>query len=431
MGDDYQLPPIVLSSEAQTKGMDVSLLKRLVEAHPEAAICLTAQYRMNDHIMSLCNTLIYENRMSCATTAIASARLLLPSFPPPLLSSCHSSFPLSLPPSCPPSCLPSFPPNTESHLNSAQNRLSDWLLHTLNPDNSVVFLNTDTLYDKKSLSPLKNNAGSICREGFVASSSSSSSSLFANLLGSTTKGEHTYDIKNDSKTSGSASEKGPEGKAIGVVQYGVNVHPHEVQVVLQIVKGLRICGLDVHKGKGLGVISPYRSQVRALKSGLSSLFSSDKIDNVSSAESSSYADRDMTGMKRVGVDEKREEKADSKECEVSTVDSFQGRDMDVVILSTVKNVDEGLVRYMLIDINYFCLHRHFFHVLLLLRINRCCVYPFHYLFCILHRVVPCILPFFHSLFHSAILPSVQGAGDLLRDWRRINVAITRYLYARY
>ena len=222
-------------------------------------------------------------------------------------------------------------------------------------------MNTDTLYDKKSFSPLKINAGSICREGCV-SSSSSSPSLFANSLESTTKGEHTYDNTNDSKTSGIASDKGPTGKSIGVVQYGVNVHPHEVQVVLQIVKGLRRCGLDVHKGKGLGVISPYRSQVRALKSSLSSLLSSDKIDDVPYAESSPYTAalplshmcRDVTGVKRVILGEERDERVGDNECEVSTVDSFQGRDMDVVILSTVKNVEEGLVRCMLIDINYFC-----------------------------------------------------------------------------
>ena len=33
---------------AQARGMDVSLLKRLIEAHPEATTCLTAQYRMNE-----------------------------------------------------------------------------------------------------------------------------------------------------------------------------------------------------------------------------------------------------------------------------------------------------------------------------------------------------------------------------------------------
>ena len=54
----------------------------------------------------------------------------------------------------------------------------------------------------------------------------------------------------------------------------------------------------------------------------------------------------MTGVKRVGLDEKRDFRVDDNECEVSTVDSIQGRDMDVVILSTVKNVDEGLVSYI-------------------------------------------------------------------------------------
>ena len=51
-------------------------------------------------------------------------------------------------------------------------------------------------------------------------------------------------------------------------------------------------------------------------------------------------------MKHVTVDEKRDVRVDDNECEVSTVDSIQGRDMDVVILSTVKNVDEGLVSYI-------------------------------------------------------------------------------------
>ena len=54
----------------------------------------------------------------------------------------------------------------------------------------------------------------------------------------------------------------------------------------------------------------------------------------------------MTGVKRVGLDEKRDFRVDDNECEVSTVDSIQGRDMDVVILSAVKNVDEGVARYI-------------------------------------------------------------------------------------
>ena len=187
-----------------------------------------------------------------------------------------------------------------------------------------------------------------------------------------------------------------------MVQYGVNVHPHEVQVVLQIVKGLRSCGLDVHKGKGLGVISPYRSQVRALKSGLSSLFSSDKIDNVSRAESSfntaakpvSQPSGVMTGVRSVGEVEKREERVDNYECEVSTVDSFQGRDMDVVILSTVKNVDGGLVRCMLIDIYCFCHSYSFINV----SFTFSCFYEFTDVACIHFTSHPLC-----STAHSSIL----------------------------
>ena len=198
------------------------------------------------------------------------------------------------------------------------------------------------------------------------------------------------------------------------MQYGVNVHPHEVQVVLQIVKGLRSCGLDVHRGKGLGVISPYRSQVRALKSGLSSLFSSDKIDNVSCAESGSYtaakplsqSSRDVTGVKSVVVDEKRDFRVDDNECEVSTVDSFQGRDMDVVILSTVKNVDEGLVRCMLIDVYCFC-HS---YACIGISFTFFCFYELTDVVCIrftYNRVLSYlpyfILPFFHSILPPTII----------------------------
>jgi hypothetical protein len=54
----------------------------------------------------------------------------------------------------------------------------------------------------------------------------------------------------------------------------------------------------------------------------------------------------MTGVKRVIVGEESDLRVDDNDCEVSTVDSFLGRDMDVVILSTVKNVDGGLVSYI-------------------------------------------------------------------------------------
>ena len=58
--------------------MDVSLFKRLSERHPHAVISLEHQYRMNQDIMELSNTLIYEHRLKCGTEGVARAVLELP-----------------------------------------------------------------------------------------------------------------------------------------------------------------------------------------------------------------------------------------------------------------------------------------------------------------------------------------------------------------
>lgn len=60
--------------------MDVSLFKRLSERHPNAVIRLEHQYRMNQDIMELSNTLIYENRLKCGTGDVARALLQLPNW---------------------------------------------------------------------------------------------------------------------------------------------------------------------------------------------------------------------------------------------------------------------------------------------------------------------------------------------------------------
>ena len=60
--------------------MDVSLFKRLSEQHPHAVVSLEHQYRMNQDIMELSNTLIYENRLKCGTQDVARALLRLPNW---------------------------------------------------------------------------------------------------------------------------------------------------------------------------------------------------------------------------------------------------------------------------------------------------------------------------------------------------------------
>ena len=59
-------------------GLDISLFRRLSDAHPEAVVDLTHQYRMNKEIMLLSNRLIYSNRLRCGTEAVATQSLKLP-----------------------------------------------------------------------------------------------------------------------------------------------------------------------------------------------------------------------------------------------------------------------------------------------------------------------------------------------------------------
>ncbi|XP_048233494.1 DNA replication ATP-dependent helicase/nuclease JHS1 isoform X3 [Ricinus communis] len=105
VGDHYQLPPLVQSTEAQENGMGISLFCRLSEAHPQAISALQSQYRMCQGIMELSNSLIYGDRLRCGSSEIANAKLKFSS-----LKSCSS-----------------------------------WLREILDPSRSVVFINTDML----------------------------------------------------------------------------------------------------------------------------------------------------------------------------------------------------------------------------------------------------------------------------------------------
>jgi len=245
VGDDCQLPPLVISPQAATEGMDISLLKRLSESHPEAISCLSTQYRMNDDIMLLCNSIVYEYRMVCGSPEIASARLQLPNLEMMIQK------------------LSSFPSNS-------------WLTQCLRPQNSVIFLNTDTMKIPDVL---------------------------ANDPNQTTK-----------------------------ITPGFN--PSEVNIVQALVRCFIDCGVDEHD---IGVISPFRAQVEALQ----------------------FALKDIVPNKPKTLSQGLMREYSNCGCDISTVDKFQGRDKDVIVLSTVRGSND------------------------------------------------------------------RSVGDLLRDWRRVNVALTR------
>ncbi|TPX18862.1 uncharacterized protein E0L32_011477 [Thyridium curvatum] len=78
VGDHNQLPPLVQNEEARLGGLDISLFKLLSDAHPDSVVNLEHQYRMNEDIMALSNTLIYQGRLKCGTESVRSRTLDVP-----------------------------------------------------------------------------------------------------------------------------------------------------------------------------------------------------------------------------------------------------------------------------------------------------------------------------------------------------------------
>ncbi|KAJ7761485.1 DNA replication factor Dna2-domain-containing protein [Mycena maculata] len=78
-------PPVVATTclsvrnpDARKGGLDVSLFRRLSEAHPQSVVNMAHQYRMNEDIMALSNRLIYGDRLRCGSDAVAQQTLVLP-----------------------------------------------------------------------------------------------------------------------------------------------------------------------------------------------------------------------------------------------------------------------------------------------------------------------------------------------------------------
>ncbi|WP_430884157.1 IGHMBP2 family helicase [Fusibacter sp. JL216-2] len=64
LGDHKQLPPTVISQEADEKGFSVSLLERMIDRYgPGVVTLLDTQYRMNENIMAFPNRVFYEGKL--------------------------------------------------------------------------------------------------------------------------------------------------------------------------------------------------------------------------------------------------------------------------------------------------------------------------------------------------------------------------------
>ena len=64
LGDHKQLPPTVISQEAEENGFSISMLERLIERYGNDVLShLNVQYRMNEQIMAFPNKMFYEGRL--------------------------------------------------------------------------------------------------------------------------------------------------------------------------------------------------------------------------------------------------------------------------------------------------------------------------------------------------------------------------------
>lgn len=227
VGDHYQLPPLVASAPARREGMDVSLFRRLSEAHPSAVQQLSFQYRMNADIMRVANRLVYGGKLKCGSSYVASNHLRL------------------------------------AVKSSSLSQEQLWPLAVLSNDQGVVFLDTDALDD-------------------------ATESVGADANGSV----------------GAGVERRRMANAV------------EAELIVGLVQ-LLVCG-GVAPDQ-VAVISPFRAQVALIASRLGS------------------GRDDGRGVSR------------TSRVEVSTIDKYQGKDKDVVLVSFVRSNKENHIGELLTD----------------------------------------------------------------------------------
>ncbi|KAM0752276.1 Dna2-domain-containing protein, partial [Meredithblackwellia eburnea MCA 4105] len=128
LDNQLMMPQIVATtclSINEDNGLDVSLFKRLSDAHPEAIVYLSQQYRMNEDIMLLSNKLVYEDRLRAGSEEVAKQSLVLP--------------------------------HVTGHSNNCRSE-DCWIGDLLDPLRRVVFVDTDRLpANERNVGPLIDN----------------------------------------------------------------------------------------------------------------------------------------------------------------------------------------------------------------------------------------------------------------------------------
>jgi len=104
VGDEKQLPPLVMSQKAAEQGLNESLFSQLLSRHPEACASLTVQYRMNRWISNFSSTVFYDkqllpdvtvaNRQLPERVTPQERRMMLLSEPPAITQSLRPDHPL-------------------------------------------------------------------------------------------------------------------------------------------------------------------------------------------------------------------------------------------------------------------------------------------------------------------------------------------------
>jgi len=322
VGDHHQLPPLVRSPLAQRMGLGVSLFQSLCTAHPLAVSTLATQYRMNAAIMAISNELVYRGALKCANDAVSNQTLHIPRV---MRMREVIGVPRAL-------ALPSAaglggeghtpsPPSLQLNL--------DWLAYVINPAVPVVFLDTSAMNAADSRA-LALAAAPAAGEQAAAEDPARKGPTFTPSPG-------------DGKAAGAAG-----GGASGSLR-----NPIEATLSCMLLHALAALGVPPSR---MGFISPYRAQLTLMRVLLGEMERREAQQAASVATGSSAAAAAPAAASAPSAPS-----LSSVEC--STVDRFQGRDADVVLLSLVRSNASG--------------------------------------------------------------SEAGGVGALLSDWRRINVAVTR------